>query len=104
MRGMKPYRIQVYELDSLIFTQPLEAHISGTAKYIKPSQNVLGAGNTFYIDVPKGKHKFSIKVPDFQYNVIFRFYIPAKDLGNSTTNGLSDRVGFLQIFQEHSSG
>ncbi|NQT34539.1 hypothetical protein HQ587_05070 [bacterium] len=82
MRVNKPYRIQVLEGSKLILTDFFNAKVSGTAEYSQQADMILGKGDTFYIDVPSGTHRYMISTPDTDINVIFRFYIPERDLGN----------------------
>jgi hypothetical protein len=83
MRGDKTYRVQVRNgSERVIFTKPFNGEISATASYVEPLDKTLGKGNTFYIDVPKGKHTFSVTTPDEGTSVLFRFYLPQSDLGN----------------------
>lgn len=82
MRGNKPYRIQVLEDSKLILTDFFNAEVSGTAEYSQQANMVLGKGNTSFINVPSGMHRYMISTPDTDISVIFRFYIPERDLGN----------------------
>ena len=82
MRGNKPYRMQVLEGSDLILTDFFNAEISGTAEYSQQADMILGKGDTFYIDVPSGKHRYMISTPDSDISVILRFYVPESDLGN----------------------
>ena len=86
IRGIKPYRVQVSQNDQVILTDFFNAKISGTASYSEKSDKVLGKGEIFYIDVPEGKHRYRISTPDPDISVIFRFYLPEKDLGNEDKN------------------
>ena len=86
MRGKKHYRIQVNENSKVVLTDYFNADISGVASYSDPSKTVLGKGDTFFIDVPEGRHRYRVTTPDQDISVIFRFYIPEKDLGNECTN------------------
>ncbi len=87
MRGNKPFRVQVRENNKIIKTQALAGVISGVATYGETSSKVIGRGENFYIDVPEGKHRIEILLPDTNVEVLFRFYIPQKDL----SNGLSKK-------------
>ncbi len=82
MRGKKPYRVQVSQNSHIILTDFFNAEISGTASYSEKSDKVLGKGEIFHIDVPEGKHRYRISTPDPDISLIFRFYLPEKDLGN----------------------
>jgi len=93
IRGDQPYRVQVSENNKIISTIPITARISGTATYIEPGDKVPARGENFYIDVPPGQHRFEISTPDPGVSVLFRFYIPQKDLGNSTTPKNSSHAG-----------
>jgi len=95
MRGDRPYRLQVSEGDKVVQTYPFTARISGTATYTKSFNKILGKGDTFYIDVPPGKHRYRITTPDSGINVLLRFYLPQSDLGNETDTGVSARAGFI---------
>ena len=86
MRGNKPYRVQVAENDKVVLTDFFNAVISGTANYSTKSDKVLGKGDIFFIDVPEGRHRYRISTPDPDISVIFRFYLPEKDLGNEDSS------------------
>lgn len=89
MRGKQNYRIQVTEGDKVIQTDFFNSEISSIASYIDRSDMVIGKGEVFYIEVPEGKHKYSIFTPDPDTSIIFRFYLPEKDLGNIAAQGSS---------------
>jgi len=100
MRGDKPFRVQVSENDHVVQTVPFVGKVSGAATYSKTSSKVIGRGETFYFDVPVGKHRYLITTPDKGTSVLLRFYLPQKDLGNewkpsqhsSNMNGSADLV------------
>ena len=96
MRGNKPYRIQVVEGDSIVLTDFFTAEISATAEYLEKSEKVIGKGEVLYIDVPEGVHRYSVSTPDPDQNVIFRFYIPEKDLGNDKNLEQTTRAGLVR--------
>ncbi len=91
MHGEKPYRIQVSEEGKVLDTSPFTGKISAVATYSKPSDKVIGEGDTFFIDVPAGKHRYQVATPDKGTFLLLRFYLPQKDLGNEwkpdKTNG-----------------
>jgi hypothetical protein len=93
IRGDQPYRVQISENGKIITTIPITAKISGTATYRDPGDKVPARGENFYIDVPAGSHKIEVSTPDPGVSVLFRFYIPQKDLGNSTTPKSSSHAG-----------
>jgi len=80
MRGDKPFRVQVRESNKVLKTQALTGKVSGTASYRETSTKVAGRGENFYIEVPEGKHRLEVLTPDPNITVLFRFYIPQKDL------------------------
>ncbi|MFH0765791.1 MAG: hypothetical protein V2A61_05165 [Calditrichota bacterium] len=87
MRGAKTFRVQAREGDKVLFTKPFTTDVSGAASYNKPNDKVIGKGENFYITVPEGKHKIVVDTPDAGLSVLFRFYIPQKDLGNENKAG-----------------
>lgn len=93
IRGDQPYRIQISENNSIISTIPITAKISGTASYVDPGTKVPSRGENFYINVPSGVHKYKISIPDPGISVLFRFYIPQKDLKNSVTPKNTSHTG-----------
>jgi len=93
IRGDQPYRVQISENGKIISTVPIIAKISGTASYLEPGDKVPARGENFYIDVPPGSHKIEVSTPDPGVSVLFRFYIPQKDLGNSTTPKNTSHAG-----------
>jgi len=97
IRGEKPYRIQVKEKGETIATHPFTAKVSGTATYLNSTDKVPARGDNFYIDVPKGQHKYEIFTPDPDVSVLFRLYIPQKDLGNSPEKSESVQNSFLGL-------
>lgn len=82
MHGDKPYRVQASENSNVIQTSPFTGKISGTATYSKPTEKVIGQGDTFFINVPEGKHRYIVTTPDKGSSVLLRFYLPEKALGN----------------------
>lgn len=81
MRGEKSYRIQVKENEKILVTKPFTSQVSGVAAYRSKNDMIIGKGDAFYIDVPAGKHRYTILTPDAGFSVLFRFYIPQSDLG-----------------------
>ncbi len=96
IRGEKAFRVQVSEDDKVLMTAPLTAKISGTASYTTPSDKVLGKGETFYIDVPAGHHHLKVTIPDPGISVLFRFYLPQKDLSNEIRSEYANRGNNLE--------
>jgi len=96
MRGSKPYRVQVTEGNEVIMTNFFNAQISGTTTYAEKSDMVLGRGETLFIDVPQGGHRYQISTPDQDISVIFRFYLPEKDLGNESSLENTARAGLAK--------
>ena len=82
MRGEKPYRIQIRENNTIISTKPFTGAISETASYVVTTNKLVGKGDTFYIDVPTGRHRYQVTTPDNGMTVLLRFYLPQSDLGN----------------------
>jgi len=82
MRGEKPYRVQVSEDSKIVQTSPFNGKISGTAAYSVTSDKIIGRGDTFFLDVPAGKHRYLVNTPDKGNSILLRFYLPQKDLGN----------------------
>jgi len=82
MRGEKPYRVQISEESKIIQTSPFNGKISGTAAYSASSDKVLGRGDSFFLDVPAGKHRYLVNTPDKGSSILLRFFCPQKDLGN----------------------
>jgi len=104
MRGEKQYRVQVSEGDQVILTEPVKTGVSGTATYSEKSSCVLGKGKDFYIEVPSGKHRYQIKSPDSSIGVIFRFYLPQRDLGNELSKDKQPRAGLLKHLTQNRTG
>lgn len=82
MRGERLFRVQVWENGNVLLTKALTGIISGTATYSAPCESVVSKGENFYIEVPPGKHRLKVNTPDTGISVLFRFYLPEKDLGN----------------------
>jgi hypothetical protein len=95
MRGAKSYRIQVLQEGKVIQTQAFKSTVSGAASYVSPSKDVIGKGDTFQIDVPTGKQLYQIIVPDQGTSVLFRFYLPQHDLGNTEGKSSTPRAGVI---------
>jgi len=87
MRGDKPFRVQVMEDNNIVQTNPFNGKISATAAYSKPSDKVIGRGNSFFVAVPEGKHRYLVTTPDKGNTVLLRFYMPQKDLGIESKSG-----------------
>jgi hypothetical protein len=101
MHGIKPYRIQVAEGDKVIQTSPFKAKVSAIATYRQTSDKVLGQGDTFYIKVPEGKHRYKISTPDSGVSALLRFYLPEKSLGNEIIPG-DQGNGKAELFKSKS--
>jgi len=104
IRGEKRYRVQVSEYGKVILTKPVTAQVSGTATYMEPTDKVPAKGENFYIDVPEGKHRLKVFTPDTGISVLFRFYLPQKDLGNVLPDNDSAHVRFLKFNKSDHSG
>ncbi len=83
IRGDHMYRVQIKESDKIMNTVPLTGVVSGIASYVEPTEKLPARGENFYIDIPEGKHNIKVFTPDSDISVLFRFYIPQKDLGNA---------------------
>ncbi|MDP8228545.1 MAG: hypothetical protein P9M15_03735 [Candidatus Electryoneaceae bacterium] len=94
MRGDKPYRIQIKERNRIISTKPFTGAISGTASYIETTDKLVGKGDTFYINVPAGRHRYEVTTPDNGMAVLLRFYLPQCDLGNEPS---ASRTNFDEL-------
>ena len=99
MRGDKPFRIQVSENGKIIMTRPFTAEISATAAYNEPSDKLIGKGETFFINVPPGRHRYQITTPEKGTTVLLRFYLPQKALGFEQETH-SAKTGLLSSFNK----
>jgi hypothetical protein len=90
MHGNQNYRVQVAEKDSIVLTSFFKGEISSTAMYIGNTNMVVSKGDIIFFNVPEGKHKYYITTPDLNKSVLFRFYLPENDLGNSISNDTSN--------------
>ncbi|MCF7809867.1 hypothetical protein K9N50_02640 [bacterium] len=89
MHGSQNYRVQIAENDSILLTSFFKGEISSTAMYNGNTNMVVGKGDVIFFNVPDGKHKYYISTPDQNRSVLFRFYLPETDLGNTFSNGTS---------------
>lgn len=96
IRGDKHFRIQVRENKKVISTNPMIAKVSGTATYTVTTDKVTARGENFYIDVPEGKHVYEVLTPDPGISILFRFYLPQKDLGNEYENENGENANLIK--------
>jgi hypothetical protein len=93
----KQFHVQVTEGSNTVLTLPFTARISGNAKYSEANDNVISTGNSFFIDIPAGKHIYKVNTIDPGFSVLFRFYLPQNGIGNvlQPNNG-KKRVGMSE--------
>jgi hypothetical protein len=77
------FRVQVFEDNQDKHTYSLKSWTSSNTEYKDKSTKVVGKAAKLYLDVPRGKHEYTFKLPDNNRSVLFRFYIPKKALGNN---------------------
>lgn len=97
MHGEKAYRVQVLNDNKIVVTEPFMSAISATASFVETVDRKVGKGDVFYINVPKGRHKYYVTTPDQGAVVYLRFYIPQNDLGNHMPVGGSDQNNFANF-------
>jgi hypothetical protein len=82
MRGRIDYRLQVSENGKTINTYLLSSSRSEVATYQDNSKLIPGKGCEFVINVPDGKHTYSITLLDKNnQSVLGRLLLPKKDVG-----------------------
>ena len=81
MKGRIDYRVQVKEDQSLIHTYLLSSIYSEVTTYRKNNKLVPGKACEFYIDVPSGRHNYTIVPLDKDKSTILgRVLFPKKDV------------------------
>ncbi len=80
MRGTIKFPIAAYEDGNLKNTYYLAAKNSQTSIILDHPGLLPSRGETLYIEVPKGHHRYGFALPENQRQVILRFYIPKKHL------------------------
>ncbi len=81
MRGRIHYRVQVLEDQKVINTYQLSSSRSGVTVYKDNTELVPGKGCEFVIDVPKGRHSYTIfPLDEDKSTLLGRLLIPKKDV------------------------
>jgi len=87
MKGDKTYRVQVVENGDVVRTVQVNATKSEVTKYANKTDKVPAKGESFFLEVPKGKHTYEFRVMESDFSVLFRFFIPQDDVKNGDRNG-----------------
>lgn len=82
MKGDKTYRVQVLEKGNVVKTLQIDATKSEVTTYRKKTTNVPAKGESYYLKVPDGKHRYEFRVLNGNSSVLFRFFIPQEDVRN----------------------
>jgi len=72
--------IDIYEDDEWVNTRILNFEISSISAFLNDTQFMPSIAETFYIEVPKGRHDYKFDLPEKIDKVYVRAFIPAKDL------------------------
>ncbi len=84
MNGELKYRLAIFEDGSLKNTFLLSTRLSDITVYKDAKADKrLARGDTFHIEVPKGKHIYTFKMRDNGWTSLQKFYIPADALDNT---------------------
>ena len=81
---------QRYEIVLLRDGDPLPNQVGNTTKSSgveceSHPEWILGTGETFYVDIPKGKHSVELRLANAEFpGVALRFSIPKKDIANGS--------------------
>lgn len=105
MHNDKPYRLQISNEKEIVQTNPLKGKISATASYRHPTDLVIGRGDTSFLKVPDGRHRYTFTAPDSEGSVLLRFYLPEKALGNEwTPNGANGKAEIKPLGEQIQRG
>jgi hypothetical protein len=81
MKGRINYRLELKENGKLIHTYLLSSMFSDVTTYKNENSKMPGKAREFYIDVPKGKHTYTIVPIDKDKNsILARVLFPKKDV------------------------
>ncbi|MBD3166668.1 hypothetical protein GF324_08715 [bacterium] len=83
MRGRIKFRVAVYEDGQLKNTYPLSSRVSTVSTIIDMPDHRPSRGESFFVEVPKGMHRYTFALPDNGFDVMLRFFIPDKHLTRS---------------------
>ncbi len=83
MSGRQRYMIKAFEDGKLKNTYVLESQRSDVAEYDEKRDSVPGKGDVFYIEVPEGRHEYTLQFKDSGREVNMRCLIPRSSLKNS---------------------
>ncbi|MBZ0263741.1 hypothetical protein K8I28_03660 [bacterium] len=83
MRGRIKLPVVVYEDGALKNTYYLSVLSSEVSELLDHPEKLPSRGETFYVEVPRGKHRYSFSLPENSREVILRFFIPEKHLKNT---------------------
>lgn len=82
MSGERSYRVEVRENGDVVKTYSLSTYKSEVTTYKKEKHLIPSKGETFFLEVPEGKHTYTFRGLESDSNVLFRFFIPERDVGN----------------------
>jgi hypothetical protein len=81
MKGRIDYRLQLKENGSVIHTYLLSSTFSDVTTYKHEDKLIPGKATEFYIEVPAGKHKYTIiPIDEDKNNILARVLFPKKDV------------------------
>jgi hypothetical protein len=80
MNGKQKWKVQVAEDGKVKATYPLSAGRSDTISYHDASALVASWAESFFIEVPRGDHRYEFTLPDNHRTVLLRFLLPKNQL------------------------
>ncbi len=84
MRGRINYSIATYEDGVLKNTFPLSTIASQISVILDQPGVIPSRGESFYVEVPAGRHRYSFTLPENHRQVALRFFIPEQHLTRSS--------------------
>ncbi len=87
MRGEIKFPLQVFEDGALKNTYSLTTSASQVSTLMDRNDVLPSRGESFFIEVPRGRHKYNFVPPERQFEIMLRFFLPEDDLTNEPTAG-----------------
>ncbi len=82
MSGPQRYMLRIFEDGELKNTYVLKGRRSDVAVYADKRDSVPAKGEVLYVEVPEGRHKYTVRFKDSGREVNLRFLIPRNSLRN----------------------
>ncbi|MBU0508523.1 hypothetical protein KKH27_06800 [bacterium] len=80
MSGKQKWRVRVLEDGRVKGTYSLASRKSGVTTYREPSSLVASQAETFFVEIPEGKHRYEFVLPENHRTVLLKFLLPKSQL------------------------